>query len=127
MIATHRDLVVCVGCGHEHYRDPRRAFYLRCAWCGSQAFDVYLVDGSRTLLSAPDRTAVLQRRLLASVPRLESHSAALVREFREGGVDRIAGYAPVAGTNQPSMPKLKVRVGRPLSRVVWSKSSGEME
>jgi signal transduction histidine kinase len=65
----------------------------------SRAFNVYIVDGRHTLLSDRDPAAVMHRTHVANVPRVGANSAALVREFADRGEEKIAGYAPVEGTD----------------------------
>ncbi len=65
----------------------------------SSAFNVFIVDGGHTLLSDRDASRVVQRTSIASVPKMGANSAALVREFTDGREDKIAGYAPVEGTD----------------------------
>ncbi len=65
----------------------------------SQSFNVFVIDGRHTLLSHRDRDRVTRREHMPGIPRVGANSAALVREFWDNGVEKIAGYAPVAGTD----------------------------
>jgi signal transduction histidine kinase len=65
----------------------------------SQAFDLFLVDGRGTLVSHRDHRRVARRERLAGIPTLGPRSAAIVKEFSRGGVERIGGYAPVGSTD----------------------------
>ena len=65
----------------------------------SRSFNVYIADSRHTLLSHRDASKVLHRERLAGIPTLGRNSAALVREINDPKGDKIAGYAPVEGTN----------------------------
>jgi len=49
-----------------------------------------VVDARHTLLSHRDRQRVTLRQHLTGIPRVGANSAALVREFWDGGVEKIA-------------------------------------
>ena len=65
----------------------------------SRSFNVYIADNRHMLLSHREASRVLHRERLAGIPTLGRNSAALVREISDPKGDKIAGYAPVEGTN----------------------------